>query len=104
MADPIRMRIALEGEVAVVKVLMPHPMETGLRKDAVTGELVPMHFISHVVVTHNGRAVLDAQTSRSVSRNPFLELRIAGARAGDRVGVRWEDNRGDSNSLETVIK
>lgn len=104
MADPIRMRIALEGEVAVVKVLMPHPMETGLRKDAVTGELVPMHYINHVVVTHNGRPVLDARTSRSVSRNPFLELRITGARSGDRVGVRWEDNRGDSNSLETVIK
>jgi sulfur-oxidizing protein SoxZ len=104
MPDPIRMRISLEGEVAVVKVLMPHPMETGLRKDAITGELVPIHFISHVVATHNDRTVLDAQISRSVSRNPFFEFRIAGARAGDRVGVRWEDNRGDSNALEAVIK
>lgn len=104
MPDPIRMRITLEGDVAAVKVLMPHPMETGLRKDAVTGELVPMHYISHVVVTHNGYAVLDAQTSRSVSRNPFLELRITGARAGDRVAVRWEDNRGETNALEAVIK
>lgn len=33
MPDPIKMRIALDGEVATVKVLMPHPMETGLRKD-----------------------------------------------------------------------
>lgn len=104
MPEAIRMRIALEGEVAVVKVLMPHPMETGLRKDAVTGELVPMHYINRVVVSHNERTVLDAQTSRSVSRNPFLELRIAGARPGDRVAVRWEDNRGESNALETVIK
>ncbi len=104
MPDPIRMRITLEGEVAVVKVLMPHPMETGLRKDAVTGELVPIHYISHVVATHNERTVLDAQISRSVSRNPFFELRITGARAGDRVGVRWEDNRGETNALETVIK
>jgi sulfur-oxidizing protein SoxZ len=104
MPEAIRMRTALEGEVAIVKILMPHPMETGLRKDAVTGELVPIHYISHVVVSHNGRPVLDAQTSRSVSRNPFLELRITGAHAGDRVAVLWEDNRGESNSLEVVIK
>ncbi len=104
MPEAIRMRIALEADVAVVKILMPHPMETGLRKDAVTGELVPMHYISHVVVSHNGRAVLDARTSRSVSRNPFLELRITGARAGDRIGVRWEDNRGESNALDAEIK
>ena len=34
MADPMRIRAALAGEETTVRVLMSHPMETGLRKDA----------------------------------------------------------------------
>ena len=104
MAESIKMRITLDGDVAAVKVLMPHPMESGLRTDPKTNELVPKHFIHHVVATHNGRPVLEAQWSQAVSKNPFLEFRVRGAKAGDKVGVAWEDNIGDANSLETVIK
>lgn len=104
MPDPIKMRISLDGDVATVKVLMPHPMETGLRKDPLSEAMVPMHFIHHVVATHNGRPVLDAQWSRSVSKNPFLEFRVRGARSGDKIGVTWEDNHGETMSLELPIK
>lgn len=104
MADPIKMRIVLDGEVAVVKVLMPHPMETGLRKDPLTDDFVPMHFIQHVVATHNSKTVLDAQWSRSVSKNPFLEFRVRGVKAGDKIAIAWEDNHGESNSLESIVK
>lgn len=104
MPDPIKMRITLDGDRAIVKVLMPHPMETGLRKDAATDTFVPMHYIHHVVATHNGRPVLDAQWSRSVSKNPFLEFHVRGAKSGDRIAVTWEDNHGDSQSQEVVIK
>jgi len=104
MADAIKMRITLDGDVAVVKVLMPHPMESGLRVDPKTNELVPKHFIHHVTATHNGRTVLEAQWSQAVSKNPFLEFRLRDAKSGDKVGVFWEDNKGDSNRFETVIK
>jgi sulfur-oxidizing protein SoxZ len=104
MPESIKMRITLEGDVAAVKVLMPHPMETGLRTDPKTNELVPKHYIQHVVATHNGRTVLDAQWSQAVSKNPFLEFRVRGAKSGDRIGVAWEDNRGENNTLEMAIK
>ena len=107
MADQMKIRATLQGDVADVKVLMFHPMETGLRKDPKSDEMietVPRHFIEHVVATHNGRTVLDAQWSRSVSKNPFLEFRVRGAGSGDTIGVTWEDNRGESSALETVIK
>jgi len=104
MADVIKMRVTLSGDVATVKALIPHPMETGLRKDPISGEMVPMHFIHHVVAFHNDKPVLDAQWSRSVSKNPFVEFRIRGAKAGDRVTLTWEDNRGATGSGETVIK
>jgi sulfur-oxidizing protein SoxZ len=103
MADRMRMRVTLDGDLADVKVLIFHPMETGLRKDPATGELLPLHFIKTVRATHNDVAVLESQWSRAVSRNPFLNFRVRGARAGDRIAIAWEDNRGESASIETTI-
>ena len=102
MADPMRIRATLQGDVADVRILMRHPMETGQRKDA-KGEIVPAHFIQNVVVTHNGRTVFDAQWSQAVSRDPFLGIRIKGAKVGDKVSVTWTDNKGDKRSDEATV-
>jgi sulfur-oxidizing protein SoxZ len=102
MAEPMKIRATLQGDVADVRVLMLHPMETGQRRDA-KGELVPLHFIQSVVVTHNGKTVLDAQWSQAVSRNPFLGLRVKGAKAGDRISVTWVDNQSDKRTDEAVV-
>ena len=102
MADPMKIRATLQGDVADVRILMLHPMETGQRKDA-KGDIVPLHFIQNVVVTHNGKVVLDAQWSQAVSRNPFLGLRVKGAKAGDKIGVTWTDNKGDKRSDEAAV-
>ena len=45
MAEPMRIRATMAGDVADVKVLMNPPMETGQRKDAKTGQLVPALYI-----------------------------------------------------------
>jgi sulfur-oxidizing protein SoxZ len=102
MAEPMKIRATLQGDVADVRVLMAHPMETGQRKDA-KGEIVPLHFIQSVVVRHNGKTVLDTQWSQAVARNPFLGLRIKGAKAGDKISVTWVDNKGDQRTDEAVV-
>ena len=102
MSDPMRIRATLQGDVADVRVIMMHPMETGNRKDA-KGAVVPLHFIQSVVVTHNGKSVMDAQWSQAVSRNPRLFLRVKGAKAGERSSVIWVDNKGDKRTDEAVI-
>ena len=102
MAEPMKIRAILQGDTADVRILMLHPMETGQRKDA-QGEIVPLHFIQSVVVTHNGKSVLDAQWSQAVSRNPFLGLRVKGAKAGDRIGVTWTDIKGDKRTDEVAV-
>ncbi len=102
MADPMRIRATLNGDVADVRILMRHPMETGQRKDA-KGNLVPVHFIQSVIVTHNGRTVVDAQWSQAVSRDPFLGLRVKGAKAGDKITVTWVDNHGDKRTDEATV-
>jgi len=103
MPEPIRMRVKLDGDVADVRVLIGHPMETGLRKDPHTNELVPRHFIKTVTATLNGTPVMQAQWSRAVSRNPYFEIRIKGANAGDEVSISWIDNRGESNHATAKV-
>ena len=102
MAEPMKIRATLQGDVADVRILMLHPMETGQRRDA-KGEIVPLHFIQSVLITHNGRTVLDAQWSQAVSRNPFLGLRIKGAKLGDNISVTWVDNKGDKRTDEATV-
>ena len=102
MAEPMKIRATLQGDIADVRVLILHPMETGQRRDG-KGELVPLHYIQSVLVTHNGKAVLGAQWSQAVSRNPFLGIRVKGARAGDKISVTWVDNKGDKRTDEATV-
>jgi sulfur-oxidizing protein SoxZ len=102
MAEPMKIRATLQVDTADVRILMLHPMETGQRKDA-KGDIVPTHFIQSVVVTHNGSTVLDAQWSQAISRNPFLGLRVKGAKTGDKISVTWTDNKGDKRTDEVAV-
>jgi sulfur-oxidizing protein SoxZ len=102
MADPMRIRAALAGEETTVRVLMSHPMEPGTRKDA-SGALIPAHFIQDVEATHNGKSVLKAMWSGSVSQNPFLSFKFKGAAKGDKVTVKWSDNKGEFRFDEVTI-
>ena len=102
MADPMRIRAQVAGEKATVRVLMGHEMETGLRKDA-TGKLVPAWFIQTVVAKHNDKPVLSAQWGPSVAKNPFLQFTLRSAKVGDKVGVTWTDNKGDTRTDEATV-
>jgi sulfur-oxidizing protein SoxZ len=103
MAEPMKIRASLSGDTAEVKCLMNHPMETGLRKDAKSGALVPAHHITNVTAALNGKPVLDAQWGGGISKNPYLAFKVKGAKAGDTVTVNWVDNKGDKNSAEAKI-
>ena len=102
MADPMKIRANVTGDKVVVKVLMAHEMETGQRKDS-AGKVIPAWFIQNVTATHNGKTVLSAQWGPAVSKNPFLEFRFSGGKAGEKVVVTWTDNKGDKRTDETTI-
>jgi sulfur-oxidizing protein SoxZ len=100
----IKMRATLgDNGVTTVKILISHPMDTGLVKDKKTGNLIPAHFIQEVVCEHNGNNVLTAEWGPAVSKNPYLSFRFKGAKAGDTVKVNWVDNQGNSDSGEVTI-
>ena len=102
MAEPMKIRATLQGDTADVRILVAHPMETGQRKDA-AGNIVPVHFIQSLTVTHNGKTVMDAQWSQAISRNPFLGLRVKGAKADDKIVVTWTDTKGEKRTDEATV-
>ena len=101
---PIKLRARLKGEVTVVKALISHPMETGLRKDKKSGQTIPAHFIREVTCSHNGDLKLSLEFGISVSRDPFLEFELEGGAQGDEVALAWRDNRGESDAITTRIR
>jgi sulfur-oxidizing protein SoxZ len=102
MADPMKIRATLQGDVAEVRVLMAHPMETGQRKDS-SGNVIPLHFIENISATLNGKAVFEARTSQAISRNPVFAFRVKGAKAGDKIAITWTDNKGDKRTDEVAV-
>lgn len=102
MGDPMRIRATLKEGLTDVRVLMSHPMETGLRKDS-NGKIIPAHFINDVKATSGGKTVLTSKWGQAISQNPYLQFRFKGAKPGDKVSVTWTDNTGDTRTDEVAI-
>ena len=102
MADPMKIRASIKGDVTEIRVLMGHPMETGAHKDA-AGNTVPAHHIQTMTVEVGGKKVVDGQIGGSVSRNPVFGFKVKGAKAGDKVVVTWVDNKGEKRSDEATV-
>ena len=102
MSDPMRIRAQAAGDKTTVRVLMSHEMETGQRKDS-AGKTIPAWFIQEVSAQLNGKPVLSAQWGPAVSKNPFLQFTLKGAKPGDKVAVSWVDNKGDKRTDEATV-
>ena len=104
MANSIKVRAKAKGDTVIVKALIKHPMETGLRKDKKTGKVIPAHFIQEVSCKHNGKNVLVAEWGPAVSKNPYLSFSFKGGKAGDTVSISWVDNTGGKDATDAKIK
>ena len=104
MAKSIKIRAKAKGDTTVVKALISHAMETGLRKNKKTGKKFPAHFIQEVTCSHNGNDVLTADWGTAISKNPYLSFKFKGAKSGDTLKMSWVDNKGEKDSVEAKIK
>ena len=48
--------------------------------------------------------MLEAQWGTGVSKNPYLTFRLRNASLGDRIAVKWVDNKGATNAIEGVVE
>ena len=98
----IKIRVKEKDGQITLRALIQHPMETGLRKDKITGVEIPPHYISDVLVESNGETVFSADWSTSISKNPFLSIKFYGSN-GDTVRLSWKDNMGNSDFVEKTV-
>lgn len=102
MPDPMRIRAQAAGDKVTVRVLMSHEMETGQRKDA-NGQVIPAWYNQDVSASLNGKPVFRAEWGPAVSKNPFLQFNLKGAKAGDKLSVTWKDNKGETRTDEATV-
>ena len=100
----IKIRAKAKDGVVTVKSLISHPMDSGLRKNSKTGELIPAYYVTEVTAEHNGSQVMTANWAGGISKNPYLSFKFKGGAAGDTIKISWVDNKGGSDSLEAPIK
>ena len=100
---PVKIRGKIKDGMASIKALMPHPMETGTRRDA-DGNIIPAHYIEEVICEFNGIVAMTAQWGPSVSKNPYMAFKVRGANPGDVVKISWTDNLGESSLGELTLK
>lgn len=104
MTNSIKVKAVVSGDIATVKSLMLHPMETGTRKDAATGALVPANYITQLTFTNADKLVMVANFSTAISKDPYFSFKFAGGKAGDTLKVAWVDNHGGTDEFETVLQ
>ncbi|MDO8347606.1 MAG: thiosulfate oxidation carrier complex protein SoxZ [Rugosibacter sp.] len=102
MTEAIKIRARMKGDHVEIRLLIPHPMESGRRKDA-AGQPIPVRFIQSLTVDVAGRRVINANLSGSVSRDPYFVFKVDGAQPGDAVSVRWQDNTGEAQENQALI-
>ena len=102
MSEPMRIRALLIKDLIEVKLMIKHPMESGLRKDE-EGKRIPAHYIETLVVRCKDKVVLDAHLGMAVSENPYIAFNFKGAEKGDKIEASWKDNLGQSRTDEAVV-
>ena len=91
--NDIRLKVSKKNSIFDLKFLIRHPMETGRRVDKINNKLVPKDYIAALSIFINDKLVFDSHLSRSVSKNPFMHLKLKKLFSGDIIKVNWIDNK-----------
>lgn len=96
-------RKAKAGETVTIKTLISHIMETGLRKDRKTGELIPRKIINRFTCDFEGENVITVDLDPAVSANPYFsfDMKVPGPGV---VHFRWTDDDGTVYEKKKKIK
>lgn len=85
---PSRIRV---GDVVEVKTLIPHEMESGLRRDKTSGKPIPRLIVHSMVAQYNGREVFSTRLHGAIASNPYIAFYMKITGQGDLV-VTWIDD------------
>lgn len=83
------------GDIVKIDFMAMHPMESGMRKDKDTGQIIPAHFINEVNFFFNDKMLTKMVTWESLSVNPVLSISMKVSGEGT-LKVIAKDNKGAS--------
>jgi sulfur-oxidizing protein SoxZ len=104
MAERPRVRLpkdARKGEVIVIKTLIQHDMETGLRKDP-AGNTIPRQIINRFTCDFNGKPVFSVDLEPAVAANPYLQFNARVDESGT-FRFSWFDDDGSVITADEKI-
>ena len=94
---------ASAGDAVTIKTLISHPMESGLRKDKKTGELIPRKIINRFEADFNGQNVVAVDLMPAVSSNPYFQFDAIVNESGE-FHFKWTDDDGSVYETKKKIK
>jgi sulfur-oxidizing protein SoxZ len=100
----MKVKAKVKNDKVKVKLLVKHPMDTGLQKDKNGGDLIPAKYIQELTCVYNSKTVFLGAFGRAVSKDPYLAFSFSGGKKGDTLSLKWIDNMGDTEEVEAVIK
>ncbi len=103
MTKATKIRAKFKDNLVDFRMLMHHEMETGLRKNDRTGEVIPAWFIKEFSIALNSESIFSGKLGPTISKNPYLRCKINGA-VGDKISVNWTDNKGNKRIDQAVVK
>ena len=94
MDDMMQVNARVLNNMTMVKLMVTHSMEDGLRKDKATGELIAAEFLREVNVEYAGKIVFAANLSTAIARNPFFAFSFSGGAEGETLTINWVESTG----------
>ncbi len=91
-----------KGEVVTIKTLISHKMETGLRKDRKTGEMIPRQIINKFVAKFDGEEIFSVDIDPAISANPYFQFSMKAEKSGEFEFV-WADDNGEQYSKKSKL-
>lgn len=91
------------GDKVKIKTLAEHEMETGVRRDDITGVIYPRLIIQSVIAKYNGEIVFKANWFSGVSANPYLAFFITAKESG-LIEIEWKDDYATTSYKRGYLK
>ncbi len=91
-----------KGDIITVKTLISHKMETGLRKDKKTGEIIPRQIINKFEAQFNGETVFSVDIDPAISANPYFQFKMRAEESGE-FAFMWTDDSGDTYTKKSKL-
>jgi len=99
----MRVKAKLKGDIATLKMLIKHPMESGRRKDE-AGNVIPAKYVTTVTAHIAGVQVFEVDTGAGISKNPFIQFQLTGRSVGDTIDLKWIDSSGATEEDSVTLK